>query len=111
MATELRSGDQIDTRTGALVVVSSRFEVGPQEVYNLSVASDATYFVGAGEAVVHNGKWKDKVHDAATIVFMACQLFGGDPGSQIKIPKRPPKPPAIELPMPKRGPKPKNERK
>ena len=58
MAKDLRPGDQIDSRNGSLVVIGTVFDSEPREVYNLTIASDATYFVSLLDVWVHNGREK-----------------------------------------------------
>jgi Pretoxin HINT domain len=56
MARDLRQGDRIDGLSGPLQVLELRMDLRTQEVYNISVESDATYFVGEFGAWVHNSK-------------------------------------------------------
>ena len=105
-AMDLHSGDRIDARNGTLAVLATALDVGPHEVYNLSISSDVSYFAGDLGAWVHNGAKKDgkkgkkptpphegtsKSHehqqsqsnDAWQIIDAACSL-NGDKGKKRK---------------------------
>ena len=54
VAGELKKGEQVVTRTGTTKVISLKKRLGQEEVYNLEVHKDHTFFVGETGAWVHN---------------------------------------------------------
>ena len=54
VAGELKKGEQVVTRTGTTKVISVKKRPGQEEVYNLEVHKDHTFFVGETGAWVHN---------------------------------------------------------